>query len=189
MARNARAARSRTGIGSPTFNFEQMLDEIGDVDSRTQRVAYYLNWAAGHLAYQYQPYNVIARAISGSKSARLPRMDSDEVLGIRRTLHGIRKALRLKYNRSLDVVADGARATVDSQDVAAVVIPKKVRRLRTMKDSLVEEHKLINPAEIRDARIRAYIQRPIRDLMKILGSEDFDKKLLPPSGGGEKEPT
>lgn len=183
-ARPVRAARSRTGISAPSFPHDKMVGELDVKDSRTQRVAYYLNWAAKHMAYQYQPYNVIAQAIGGYK--RLPRMDSDEVLGIRRTLSGIRKALRDKYNRSLDVAADGARATVDSEDLASVVIPKKVRRLRSMKNSLIEEHKIINVAEIRDAKIKAYITRPIRDLMKILGSEDFDKKLLPP-GSDEKE--
>lgn len=177
--------RARTGIGAPQFDFEAMLEAVGDHDSRTQRVAFYLNWAAQRLPHQYLPYNVIAQAISGSKSKRLPRMDSDEVQGIRRTLHGIRKALREKYGRSLDVAADGARATVDSQDLASVVMPKKVRRFRSAKNALIAEHQLIDVGQIRDPKIRTYINRPIRELMKLIGSDDFDKKLLPPGGGEE----
>jgi hypothetical protein len=173
-------------MGAPTFDFDRMLEAIGESDSRTQRVAYYLNWAADHLPFQYQPYNVIAKAVSNSKATRLPRMDSDEVVGIRRTMSGIRRALRTKYGRSLDVAADGARATVDSEDHAAVVMPKKIKRLRSAKNAVVEEHRLINVSEIRDAKIRGYMQRPVRELMKILDSEEFDRKLLPP-GSPEKE--
>jgi hypothetical protein len=181
MARKA-TARSRTGMIAPDFDFNKMVDALNKHDSRTQRVAYYLNWAAEHLAYQYQPYNVIAMAISGSKSKRLPRMDSDEVLGIRRTLGGIRLALQRHYHRSLDVAAGGVRATVDSEDQASVVMPKKVRRLRSAKNSFVTEYKLINQSEITDPQLRAYVNRPLRDLLKIINSEDFDKKLLPPGG-------
>lgn len=155
-----------------------MIQLLGKKDSRAQRIAFYLNWAASELPLQYQPFNVIVQAINDY--GRLPRMDDNQVSAVRRSLASVRRIVQRTYQRDLDVGGGGVRATVSDEDAAGVVLPKKMKRLRSAKNAVVTTHSLIDPAQIKDPRIKAYLNRSVRDVVKLIGSEDFDRKLLPP---------
>lgn len=173
-----RRGRRAQRIGGPRFDHAKMLQALGGKDSRAQRIAFYLDWCATELPLQYQPFNVIVQAISDY--ARLPRMDADEVTMVRRNMGAPRRLLQRTYQRDLDVGAGGARATVSDEDAAGVVLPKKMQRLRSAKNAVVATHSLIDPAAVKDPRIKAYLTKSVRDVIKMIGSDDFDRKLLPP---------
>lgn len=174
-----RRGRARSAVNAPTFPLEEMKAALGKRDGRSQRAAYYLNWAAEHFPYQYQPFNVILQQINGRRS--LPRIDSQEVWAMRRSAATIRKILqREPYNRTLDVAGNGARATVDDDDRAATSMPKSLKRLRSAKNATMAVHGLIDPTKVRDARLRAWLQSDVHDVVRAIGKAAFDKKLLPP---------
>lgn len=173
-----RVGRRPARVGGPTFDHAHMLSDLGRHNSRAQRIAYYLNWCAGMLPLQYQPFNTIVQEINGYE--RLPRMDADEVVAVRRNMGTIRKLLQRLYARDLDVGGGGARATVSDEDAAGVVLPKKMKRLRSAKNAVVATHSLIDPGAVKDPRIKAYLNKSVRDVVKLIGSDDFDRKLLPP---------
>lgn len=168
----------RGGVLSAAFPWQAMKEALGKRDSRSQRIAYYLDWAAQTRKGQYEPYNEIAKAIDNRSS--LPRMDSDHVKGVRRSIGAVRAVLQKRYQRDLDSAVGSMRATVDDEDTASVALPKRMKRLRSAKNSLVATHQLIDPSKVKDARIKAYLQHDVRDIIKLVSSPDFDKKLLPP---------
>lgn len=173
--------------GSPfghKFPFDQMLKDLDKKDSRTQRAAYYLDWAAKVMPKHYQPYNVLLTAIMGYTSRR--RMDSDEVTSLRNSMGTVRKALQKYYGRTLDPAGSGVRATVDDEDAATVALPKSLRRFRSAKNSVLAVNALIDPSKVRDPRIKSYLNRSVRDVIRMVGSEDFDRKLLPPGSDESK---
>lgn len=172
------AGRRAARVGGPRFEPAKMIQALGKKDSRAQRIAFYLNWSATELPLQYQPFNVIVQAINDY--GRLPRMDDNEVAAVRRSLASVRRITQLTYQRDLDVGGGGVRATVSDEDAAGVVLPKKMKRLRSAKNAVVATHSLIDPASIKDPRIKAYLNKSVRDVVKLIGSEDFDRKLLPP---------
>lgn len=179
--RARRPARARGRAIS--FPFEQMNDALGKRDSRAQRAAYYLDWCAAHFPHEYQPFNTIVQQINGRTST--PRMENDEVKNLRGAMHGVRLLLQSQYKRDLDIAAGGARATVDDDDTASVVMPKKMKRLRSAKNAVLATNNLIDIAEIKSPELRAYMKRSVSDIVKLVGSEEFDRKLLLP-GEGEK---
>lgn len=156
-----------------------MCMELGKRDNRSQRVAWFLNWAAEHSPHEYQPYNVILQAINNL--GRLPRMDKDEVLAVRGNMHSVRRILQRDYNRDLDVAGGAARATVDDDDKAAVVLPKKMKRLQSAKNAVLTTHSLIDPKRVKDPVTKAYLTHSVASIIKMVGSESFDRKLLPPT--------
>lgn len=176
--RSRAAPRRNSRVGGPRFEHAAMLVALGKNDTRAQRIAYYLDWCASKLPLQYQPFNVVVQEINGY--ARLPRMDAEEVSTVRGSMHTIRRILQQKYERDLDVGGGGARATISDEDAASVVLPKKMKRLRSAKNAVVTTHSLIDPAAIKDPRIKAYLTKSVREVIKLIGSEDFDRKLLPP---------
>lgn len=177
--RSSRASgRKAARVGGPRFDHAKMVQALGKKDTRAQRIAFYLNWSATELPLQYQPFNVIVQAINNY--SRLPRMDHNEVTSARGGLTSVRRIMQITYQRDLDVGGGGVRATVSDEDAAGVVLPKKMKRLRSAKNAVVATHSLIDPAAVKDPRIRAYLNKSVRDVVKLIGSEDFDQKLLPP---------
>ena len=172
-----------TATAAAKFPFDKMLADLQKKDSRVKRAAYFLNWAAGVMPKHYQPYNVVLTAIMGYSSLR--RMDSDEVKSLRASMTSVRKTLQKVYGRTLDPAGNGVRATTDDEDAAAVAMPKALGRLRSAKNSVMAVSSVIDPNRIRDPRIKSYFNRSVRDVLKMVGSEDFDRKLLPPAEGGK----
>lgn len=70
---------------------------------------------------------------------------------------------------------------MNDDDVAAVTLPKKLKGLRAAKNSALATNALIDPAQIKDPRIKAYLAKSVKDLVRMIGSEDFDRRLLPPT--------
>lgn len=175
--------RRRRGVVGATFPHARMLAELGKRDTRAQRVAYYLNWAANEAPHQYQPFNEIVSQINAY--GKLPRMNNDEVEAVRGGMHTVRKILQQQYDRDLDVAGGGARATVDDQDTAAVVLPKKMKRLRSARNGVIATHGLIDPNKIKNPAIKAYLTKSVSAVVKMIGTDDFEKKLLPPHNEDE----
>jgi hypothetical protein len=202
MARNAALAVNRRN-GAPTpvtpmavksgrrltltaehFPHDKMKEDLGDeCDFRSKRVAYFLDWAAKNMPSVYINYSEVVRAIDNRKS--LPRLDSADVKALRSSIANVRGLLRERYGRELDTAPNSVRATTGDEDAATVVLPKKLRRLRSAKNAVIATHSLIDPANVKDARIRAYLENDVNAIIKAIGSESFDKRLLPPSADAE----
>lgn len=160
------------------FPHEKMLSNLGSSDSRAKRIAYYLDWAAREQPYHYQPFNVIVTAIQNYGALR--RMDSEEVVSVRASMSSVRNLLQKTYGRDLDIAGNGALATVSDEHTASVPLPKKLRRLRSAKNSVLKTYNLIDMAKIKDPKIKAYLSKSVKEVIRLVGGEDFDKKLLPP---------
>lgn len=156
-----------------------MVTDLGKKNSRTQRAAYYLDWAAQHLKFQYQPFNVITQQINAY--GRLQRMDNEEVLALRRTMASVRAIMQTKYKRNLHVAGNGVRASVDNDDAVVTGVTGQMKRLKSAKDSLLRATNVVDINGIKDPRIKAYMNRSVREVLKLVGSDDFEKKLLPPA--------
>lgn len=56
-----------------------------------------------------------------------------------------------------------------------------MRRLKSAKDSLVRATSVVDINGIKDPRVKAYMNRSVKDVLKLISGDDFDKKLLPPA--------
>jgi len=174
----------RSTISIEHFPFDQMKQALGDeCDFRSKKTAFLLDWAAKNMPGVYIGYAEIVRAIDNRKS--LPRLDSPDVKALRSSIANVRGLLRERYGRELDTAPNSVRATTGDEDAATVVLPKKLRRLRSAKNAVIATHSLIDPANVKDARIRAYLENDVNAIIKAIGSESFDKRLLPPSADAE----
>jgi hypothetical protein len=156
-----------------------MVTQLGKRDSRSARAAFFLNWAADEFPKAYMPWNAILQNIQGRQG--LPRMSSDEVTALRGSCGQVRRALQRHHKRDLVIAGSAARATTDDEDTAAVALPRKMKQLRSAKNAVMATHALIDPAQVRDPRIKTYLNRSVKEIMRVIGSAEFDKKLLPPA--------
>lgn len=178
VGQRARPRRTGSGRTGPKFPYDKMLTDLGKRDSRSQRAAYYLNWAATTRPYHYLPFNVIVTDVMNYQALR--KLTSDDVHSLRRNMGQVRKLLQTVYGRDLDIAGAGARATVDDTDATTVALPKKMRRLRSAKNSVMATYRLIDHAQVKDPKAKNYLAKSVRDVVRLIGSEDFDRKLLPP---------
>lgn len=175
----------RTTISIEHFPFDKMKEDLGDeCDFRSKKTAYLLDWTAKNMPGVYIGYAEIVRAIDNRKS--LPRLDSPDVKALRSSIANVRGLLRERYGRELDTAPNSVRATTGDEDAATVVLPKKLRRLRSAKNAVIATHSLIDPSKIRDPRIRAYLETDVNLIIKAIGTEAFDKKLLPPAAAEDE---
>lgn len=177
--KTAPTAPSRSPLGSKKFPFDRMVTQLGKRDSRSARAAFFLNWAADEFPKAYMPWNAILQNIQGRQG--LPRMSSDEVAALRGSCGLVRRALQKQHKRDLVIAGAAARATTDDEDTAAVALPRKMKSLRSAKNAVMATHALIDPTQVRDPRIKAYLNRSVKEIMRVIGSAEFDKKLLPPA--------
>lgn len=152
--------------------------------SMTNRVAHYLDWSAAHYPKQFTAYNIVLKAIHGY--AKTPRLDSDEVEGLRRAMSRVKLILFREYGRELvSQPGVGVRATTDDADTLLVALPKKVMRVRSAQKAMAETASIIDPSKVPDTAEmkpwKAWFTRSVKDAIKTLTSPEFQQKLLPPS--------
>lgn len=152
--------------------------------TQSHRAAQYLDWAAKNYPGQYTPYNLMLQAIMGY--GRTPRLKNAEVERLRNALGRIRAILLDQYDR--DLVSQpglGPRATVDDADKLKMVLPKKAARLASARVQFVTTANSIDPSHIPNSpemkTLKEWFSRSVKDVVKQIGSKDFEAKLLPPS--------
>ncbi len=156
--------------------------------STPHRAAHYLDWAAQHYPKQYTPYNVLLKAIQGF--SRMPQLKSAEVEQLRGCMQRVKYVLLTRYGREMDAQPGiGVRATVDSADALTVALPKKMRRLRSAKNAVIQTTDLIDPSTLPNTAEmkpwKEWFNRSVKDVRKMLSSAEFEQKLLPPSSEPE----
>lgn len=148
------------------------------------RAAEYLDWAAKNYPHQYTPYNLMCQALMGYD--RTPKLKNAEVERLRNSLGRIRQILVEKYERELVAQPGlGPRATVDDADKLKMVMPKKAARLASARAQFVSTANSIDPKLIPNspelAALKDWFSRSVKDVVKQIGSKEFESKLLPPS--------
>lgn len=148
------------------------------------RAAQYLDWAAKNYPGQYTPYNLMLQAIMGYE--RTPKLKNAEVERLRNSLGRIRAILVEKYDRELvSQPGLGPRATVDDGDKLKMVMPKKAARLASARVQFVTTANSIDPKQIPNSpemnSLKDWFSRSVKDVVKQIGSKEFEAKLLPPS--------
>jgi len=149
-----------------------------------RRVAHCLNWAAEKFPYHYLQWNMVLKAIHGYR--RLPRLDSEQVLHLKKSGAAIRKHLLKYHERIMDSEPGmGIRALVDDADKLRIAMPKKARRLITAKNSAEETAAHIDLAAVPDtpeyAPYKKWMARDVGGILKALNRARFDTRALPPS--------
>ena len=158
-------------------------------ESLPQRMAHYLDWAASEFPKQYTPYNLLVKAVFGYK--HLPKVGSQQVDVVRRGMGRARLLLQTKYNRTTDSQPGlGVRATVDSADSLTVAMPKKVTRLRGARAAMMSTWNLVDLSKVPNTPElkpwKDWGSKNVSEIVKLIGSADFEKKMLPPSKHEEK---
>ena len=158
--------------------------------SHGQRAAHFLDWKAQHNPGEFVPYNELLKNITGV--ARMPQLKSQEVEHLRKNAHAIRKNLFEKYNREMiSMPGVGIRASIDDADVLKNVVPRKAGRLQSARLGFVKTVSNIDQKNIPDTPelrpLKGWLVREVKDLVKQIGSPEFERKLLPPSTETKQE--
>lgn len=148
------------------------------------RAAQFLDWAAKNYPHQYTPYNLLLQAVMGYD--RTPKLKNAEVERLRNASGRIRMLLVDKYARDLVVQPGlGPRATVDDADKLKMVMPKKAARLQSARISFVSTANSIDTKTIPNSpelsTLKDWFGRSVKDVVRQIGSKEFERKLLPPS--------
>jgi hypothetical protein len=178
--------RPRRTIG-PHFPHAKMVADLGKQNSRSQRAAYYLDWAAKNLPKQDQPFNVILQQISAY--SRLPRQDNPEVLSLRKGFGAVKLLLEKKYKRALmPSKGDGSvRASTDDDETTLGVMPQRLKAIESATRRAKETASIIDVGRLKSADAKKYMSKNIREVLKIVGEENFAKRLLGPKDDGEEK--
>lgn len=150
-----------------------------------QRVAHFLDWAATNKPGEFVAYNMIVQAIMGYK--HMPRLDSEEVQRVKRaSAANVRSTLATKYDREIiSLPGVGVRATFSDADRLEHVAPKKAKRLDGARRSFMLTANAIDLRSVPDtaayAPLKRWLGHEVRDVLKLIGSPEFERKLLPPS--------
>jgi len=187
MGNNSNAARNRqVTLVANNFPYAQMKLALGKRDGRSQRAAFFLDWAARTMPHVFIPYNEIVRCIYDTKS--LPRMESEEVVALRITISTVRHVLFVKYSRWTTNAVNGVRATTGDDDVTAAC-PRITSRMDSVSRTLANAVSLIDTKKMKDKQLREYAERVLYPLVKQLGAPAFQRNLLPPvSDETDKKP-
>jgi hypothetical protein len=158
--------------------------EVDQGLSKVQRAAHFLNWSALHHPGTYVPFNELLRSIQGYE--RKPQLKSEEVEHLRKNGSAIKKALWENYKREvISLPGVGIRASTDDADVLTNVVPKRASRLQSAKNNFVKSVTNIDPTKIPNTPAlkphKDWLQKEIKDLVKQIGSAEFERKLLPPA--------
>jgi hypothetical protein len=152
-----------------------------------QGVANFLAWGRQMFPFQWWPWNMIHKAITGR--AALARPDSAEVLLLRRTATRARQLLRRDHDCDLRTMRQiGARATVGSEDTAGESGPAAVKRMQSAQRNLIEVNDMVDPAEIKDPKLREFVTRQFQPLARAVNAPAFKTLLALPAIKGDLMP-
>jgi hypothetical protein len=148
--------------------------------SLTRRAAHFLDWLARKHPGQFVQYNVMYKSIMGF--ARTPRLDSEEVERMRKSLSRTKLILDRDYKRGMvRMPSVGVRATHSDEDRAVNELPAQVKRMHGAKQRVQRTVDAIDPRKITDAKIRSWFKRDIGGVLRAMNQADFDVKALPPA--------
>ncbi len=184
---------NNTKKGGLMKSLDQQLKDYrpdDEVSSVAARVAHFLDWAAKIGPGQYIPYNIATKTVL--RLPRNPQLNSKEVETLRSRMSEVRKILQRQYGRDLDSqVGIGVRATYDDADTLTVSLPKKMRRFNAAKKSLsdtaalIDEKNVPNTPELK--QWKAWLRNSVSDVLRLVGSADFEQKCLPPRSGSDDD--
>ena len=155
-----------------------------------RRAAHFFDWAAANYPYHWVRWNWALQAILGQ--ARTPKEDSHAVQNLRGSSSRIRQILQTEYLRDFTVAKGlGARAIVDSEDALKTQAVKTSRRMQSAIRSAQKTFDLINMKQIpKTAENKPWIRwgsRSMGQVMKIIGTPEFERKLLAPGAEEKKD--
>lgn len=151
--------------------------------SLTQRVAHYLDWAAGEFPKQFTNYNIVLKAIMGY--ARTPTLGSEEVESLRRNIGRVKQIMVKQYGREVvSAPGLGIRATVDDADTLTTALPRKITRLHSAQRAASATAELIDVSKVPDTAEmkpwKRWFSQDVKSALKTLTSPEMERKLLPP---------
>ena len=147
--------------------------------SKAQRIAHCLDWLRQKLPGTYVPMNVLTKAINGG--VRVPKTDSQEVNLTRSALSRANVILHERYGVALVSLRDvGVRATYSDEDTASTRQRTNVSRAVAALRSVERTDAIIDPAKIKDEKLRGWITKNVGGMLKQLKTDDRLARLLPP---------
>ena len=152
--------------------------------SISRRAAHYLDWAAKNHPLIFTPYNLVLKAVLGQDAT--PNPNSKAVDAFRKSLSTTKKILLKDYHREMiNPRGEGwVRASIDSGDALVNGVMKKERAAKSAVVNFVAAAELIDPSEFpKTAEFKPYKEHwegPMKDTLKVLGTESFLDKLTPP---------
>lgn len=160
--------------------------------SPNRRAADALNWAAEKFPYQYAQWNVLLKAIQGYK--RLPRLDSEAVIHLKKSATSIRRHLYTHHARVMDSEPGmGIRALVDDADTLRIAMPKKFRRLSSAKHGAEAVAAMIDLGNVPDTEelhhYKKWMKSDVMGILTTLKKANFDRRALPPVRKEDEEET
>jgi hypothetical protein len=158
--------------------------------SLTARAAHCLDWAATNFPGQFIPYHHLLKAVD--PAPRAYQLGSNKVENFRRSTAYIRKLLQKTYGREMITEPGvGVRATFSDTDALTVALPKKMSRFRAARRSLltttnlIDERNIPNTPELKPWK--EWMRRSVTDVIRLVGSTNFEQKCLPPSTTSDSE--
>ncbi len=149
-----------------------------DAMAKCHRLAHFLDWFARKQPKVPIAANLIYRAITGIP--RTPRMETPEVDAVKSGMSRAREILKEQYRRGL--VSErglGFRATVDDEDTANTQLRRDARRLVSAHRGMESTAKIVDPAKVKNAELRAWVTKAVNPLLKVLDEGDRIHRLLP----------
>jgi len=152
--------------------------------SKARRAAHFFAWAKENYPYEFANWDVTLQAIEGY--GKRPSLKSKEVLALRRQGSFIRATLENDYGMCLvSQPGVGARATVDDGDMAKHAMTRRMKVLSSAQKAAEKTFALIDPQQIPNTpEFRPYkdwINKDVREVLKLTGTETFQRKCLPPA--------
>lgn len=151
--------------------------------SKIHRAAHFLDWCAVERPGKYVSPAKLAQAINGLN--RTPRLDNADVLWIQRNMSRVRVVLREQFDRALDSQRGvGVRATTDDFDKLKTDLPKQSKRFISARSALQKSVNMIDvhtiPVTPETKPYLNWLNKSVREVVKLVGTDDFERKLLPP---------
>lgn len=141
-----------------------------------QKVAHFLDWAATHVKKTYFSYSLICKAVRGL--AHVPRMNTNEVEAVRKTMQRAKQILRDKYKRGFDFSRGlGVRATVDDNDTVNYTVATAAKRMVSSKMNLDKVSSIVDPSKL-SSKEASYFENVTQASKRI--TNGHIQALLPP---------
>lgn len=139
------AARLATGSRSIPVDGRKYIAEVNADLTFPHRTAQFLDGCAKRNPFQLIRYDEIWRAVNLFPTRQ--KLGNDDLKRVKSYVQRANSWLH-KYGRALVLGADGARASVDDQDIVESVTPKKVGRMQSAIKSLQDTDALINARNV-----------------------------------------
>lgn len=144
------------------------------------RVAHLLDWAATHFPGVPVAWNIVLKAVMGYRAT--PRLDSEEVRALMKRSTAIRSVLMKHFGRGMkNAPGQGVRATIGADDLANTQLRDNMKRLASAKASVERTNEILDPAEMKDKTLKAWVEQGVRPALKGLDTVARLNRLLAPA--------